>query len=205
VSAATAPVASRVARIALAVTFLVSAFALRQLALPGGALACSCAGEPAITGQEQAVFIGTAGQPQADGTYRFAVERWFVGGNAAAIDVMSEKQVFPDGATAINTCGLHFEAGDRMLLAATFADGVYHPGTCSPHAAVASEKGQQLLSAAVSKFGQGSSPGAPVDTPMPDDPDLTGFAIGMVGILVLVIVIGVIAAARRRREDEPAA
>jgi hypothetical protein len=38
---------------------------------------------------------------------------------------------------------------------------------------------------------------------MPDDPDLAGFAIGVVGILVLVVLAAVLGAARQRREAEP--
>ena len=200
---------TRLGRIILAVVLLVGVIATSRLALPGAAVACSCAapgpGAPAFSGEEEAVFIGTAGRPQPDGTFRFAVERWFKGGNAREVDVASEKQVFADGSTAINTCGLHFEVGDRMILAASVAGAAYVPGTCSPHAAVASDEGQRLLNAAVAAFGQGSPPGAPQEPPMPDDPDLAGFAIGLVGIAVLVILISAAAAARRRREDETGA
>ena len=114
---------SRLARMVLAVGLLVATLAARQLALPTSVFACSCAatdpGAPAFTGEEQAVFIGTAGQPQPDGTYRFAVERWFVGGNAAEVNVSSERGD-ADGAMAINTCGCS-RSCDRLIMATRFA------------------------------------------------------------------------------------
>ena len=202
---------SRLLRIVAAITFLVGVLSAQRLAFPGGAFACSCAAPgpaaPAFSGEEQAVFIGTAGQPQPDGTYRFSVERWFKGGNAAEVNVASEREPMPDGAVAINTCGLHFEVGDRLIMAAAQVNGVYHPGLCSPHAAMNTEEGARLLNAAVAAFGQGGPPGQvpdPRDT-MPDDPDLAGLALGIVGILVLLVVVSVVVAARRRREGEPVA
>lgn len=202
-------VGHRSMRVVLAAAVLAGAFAAGQLAIPDSAFACSCVapqpGAPAFDGSEAAVFIGTAGQPQPDGTFRFTVERWFKGGDAREVDVASEKLVLADGTTMIDTCGLHFEVGDRLVLTASISDGTYTPGNCSPHAAVASEEGQRLLNAAVATFGPGRIPGQPEDPQpgeMPDDPSLTGLAIGMVGILVLVILISAVAAAYRRREGE---
>jgi hypothetical protein len=196
-------------RVGLAALLVFGALAAIQLSLPGSTMACSCVAPdpnaPVFSGEEQAVFVGTAGQPQADGTYRFAVERWFVGGNAAQVNVTSERIPGPDGAMGIDTCGLHFEVGDRLIMSASVDAGVYQPALCSPHAVVDSEEGQRLLNAAVAAFGQGAAPGPPVDTPLPDGPDLAGLALGAVGILVLVVLITVVASARRRREDEPAA
>jgi hypothetical protein len=199
---------SSLARIALAVSLLSSALATHHLAFPGGTLACSCVapdpGAPVFTGEELAVFVGTAGMPQPDGTHAFVVERWFKGGPAPVVRVASERVVFADGSTAIDTCGLHFEVGDRLLLTASVdQQGRYGPGLCMPHAVVESPEGQRLLAAAEATFGEGNVPGAPsAPDDMPDDPDLTGFAIGMVGILVLIVVIAMLAAARRRREEE---
>jgi hypothetical protein len=198
------------ARVGAALLLALGSIWMARFAAPTLVVACSCAAPdpaaPVFSGEEQAVFIGTAGQPQPDGTYRFAVERWFVGGNASEVNVSSEREPMPDGAVAINTCGLHFEVGDRLIMAAGFADGVYHPGLCSPHAVMQSEEGARLLNAAVATFGQVGPPGQapdPRDT-MPDDPDLAGFALGIVGIVVLVVVVAVVVAARRRREEEPA-
>ena len=202
---------TRLLRMLATVAVLVAAVSVHRLAFPGGTFACSCVapdpGAPAFTGVEQAVFIGTAREPLADGTYRFAVERWFAGAaTPPEIKVSSEREPMPDGAMAINTCGLHFEVGDRLIMATAFRDGVYHPDLCSPHATMNSDDGARLLNAAVSTFGQGLSPGQvpdPRDT-MPDDPGPAGFAIAVVGILIMVILIAVIASARQRREDQPA-
>ena len=205
--------ARRLVRLVTVVALLVSALSAHRLLLPDGAFACSCVapdpGAPVFTGEEQAVFIGTARDPQADGTYTFAVERWFAGGTPTSreIRVASDRQPMPGGGMAVSTCGLQFEIGDRLIMSAGFADGIYNPGLCSPHAVVNSDEGAQLVKAAQATFGQGTSPGQvpdPRDT-MPDDPGPGGFAIGMVGILILVVVIAVVVSMRRRREDDPAA
>ena len=154
--------ATRPARVGMAALLLVAALAGRQLAMPDGAYACSCAmpdpRAPALSGDEQAVFIGSAGQPQPDGTYSFAVQRWFVGGDAMEVKVASEREPLPDGAMAINTCGLHFEMGDQLIMAAGLANGVYQPGLCLPHAVMNSEEGDRLIAAAVAEFGGGFVP-----------------------------------------------
>jgi hypothetical protein len=198
-------------RLLLVTTILAGGLAAWTLALPTRALACSCAppdlASPAFTGEEQAVFIGTAREPLADGSYRFVVERWFKGGSATTweIKVASEREPMGDGGMAINTCGLHFEVGDRLIMAAGLADGTYRPGLCSPHAVMNSEEGARLLNAAVTAFGQGATPGQEPDPRdrLPDDPDLAGFAVATVGLLVLVVVVAVVASVRRRREEEP--
>lgn len=199
---------TRIGRVLTAGVLLLGAMFAHRLALPGGTFACSCAapplGAPAFTGDEQAVFIGTAGRPQPDGTFRFAVERWFKGGDAREVDVASEKQVFADGSTAIDTCGLHFEVGDRVILAASILDGVYVPGTCSPHAAVATDDGQRLLNAAVASFGQGLSPGEQRDPEVVEDSglDLPTFAIFAVAAVALLVVLPIIVTERRRRNED---
>ena len=152
------------------------------------------------------MFIGTAREPLADGTYHFVVERWFKGGTATTweIKVASEREPMPDGGTAINTCGLHFEVGDRLIMAAGMADGVYTPGLCTPHAVMQSDEGTRLLNAAVSAFGQGTTPGQTPEAELPDDPGPAGLALGMLGIIVLVVVIAVAGSVRRRRDEESA-
>jgi hypothetical protein len=119
--------------------------------------------------------------------------------------VLSERLVFADGSSAIDTCGLHFEVGDRLLLTASVDQhGRLGPGLCLPHAVVESPEGQRLLAAAQATFGEGNVPGAPsAPDEKPNGLDLAGFAIGMVGILVLAVVIVLLAAARRRSDDEP--
>ena len=193
---------ARIARIVLMALLLVSALAARQLALPTGAFACSCAGPepgaPAFTGEEQAVFIGSAGQPQPDGTYRFSVQRWFVGGNALEVTVASEREPMPDGAVSINTCGLHFEMGDQLIMAAGLSNGVYQPGLCLPHAVLNSEEGDRLLAAAEATFGAGAPPGQVPPGEAPPGTSSAAFtfdlatvalvAVGLVVLLALIVV-----------------
>lgn len=197
---------SHLLRLLMAVALLVGALWGHRLAFPGDALACVCAvepGAPVFSGQEDGVFIGTARELRPDGNLRFAVERWFVGGTPFTWEILvfSGSQPVPGGEMT-SSCSVMIDIGDRMIIAARLSDGVYQPGACAPHAAVASEEGTRLLHAAVARFGQGTSPGQPPDPrdTMPDDPSPAGFVIGMVGILVLVIVIAVVGAARRRDE-----
>ena len=196
---------TRALRLAAAIVFLVATLSAHRLALPTSVFACSCAapnpGAPAFTGEEQAVFIGTAGQPRPDGTYRFAVERWFVGGDAMEVNVSSEREPMPDGGVVINTCGLHFEVGDRLIMAAGFADGTYMPGLCSPHAVVASDEGGRLIAAAEAQFGGGFVPnGQP--RPSAGDAafgiDIAGVALGAIGIIVLLALLVVVYAISHR-------
>jgi hypothetical protein len=197
-------------RVALAILLALGSVWAAQLSAPALVRACTCAAPdpaaPVFTGQEQAVFIGTAGMPRDDGTYEFTIERWFVGGNVARANVMSERVVFQDGSTTINTCGLHFEVGDRLIMSATMDGTTLVPGLCSPHAVVNSEEGQRLLNAAVATFGQGSSPGQPGEPGQPEpgvDPvlDLPTFAL-LVLAVVLVVGLIVVVNARRERQDE---
>ncbi len=195
---------SRLLRIAFAIAFLVASLSAHRLAFPGGTFACSCVapepGAPVFSGEEQAVFIGTAGQPQPDGTYVFAVQRWFVGGDAMEVKVTSEREPMPDGAMVINTCGLHFEVGDQLIMATGFADGVYRPDLCSPHAVMNSDEGARLLEAARAKFGDGAPPGARPSgvTDGASGFDLATAALIGVGLIVLIALFVVGYAATRR-------
>ncbi len=202
---------TRMLRLSAAVALLVATLAAHRLAFPGSAFACVCAvdpGAPIFTGQEDAVFIGTAKELRPNGDLRFIVERWFKGGTPITweISVFSGVELDGFGGGMTSSCSVMIDPGDRMILAARRSDqGVYVPGSCSPHATMATEDGARLLNAAVMRFGQGTSPGQaadPRDT-LPDDPTLAGLAAGAIGILVLVVVIAVIGSARRRREDEP--
>ena len=196
---------TRLPRVAMAITFLVMSLSAHRVVFPGGAFACSCAapdpGAPAFSGEEQAVFIGTAGQPQPDGTYLFAVQRWYVGGGAMQVKVTSEREPMPDGAVVINTCGLHFEVGDQLIMAAGFANGVYMPGLCSPHAVVASDEGGRLIAAAEAQFGGGFVPDGQPRPSVGDAAfgiDIAAVALGGVGIIVLLaLLITVYAVAHR--------
>ena len=199
-------------RLVLAAILTFAALSAAQLSLPGATRACSCvAPDPnaaVFTGQEQAVFIGTAGMPLQDGTYEFTMERWFVGGNVERAKVMSERQVFADGSTAINTCGLHFEVGDRLIMSASMDGTTLVPGLCSPHAVMNSEEGQRLLNAAVAAFGQGAPPGQPADPGRPEvgeDPVLNLPAFALV-VLAVILIVGlvVVVNARRERDERPA-
>lgn len=196
---------SRLVRLCPVATLLVAALVARQIALPASVFACSCAGPelgaPPFTGEEQAVFIGSAGQPQPDGTYRFAVERWFVGGDALEVSVSSEREPMPDGGMAINTCGLHFEVGDRLIIAAGVAEGVYNPGLCSPHAVVASEEGARLIAAAEAEFGGGFVPNGQPRPAVGDVAfgiDLSTVALGAVGLIVLLALLVTVSAVSHR-------
>lgn len=201
---------NRLLRVALATVLLVGASSASHLSLPGVTFACSCLapepGAPVFTGDE-AVLIGTVGPGDGRGTYAFAVERWFQGGNAASVRLQSQMETFPDGQTVINTCGLTFEVGERLILAAGWMDATtLVPDSCSPHALVASPEGQQLVAAAVRTFGEGTTPGAPPDTDPGADagPDLGLVAIALVTFIVgLTGVAGALAFARRREPPSP--
>ena len=205
----------RLSRLAIVVGLLVGALAASQLALPTSTFACSCmAPDPAapiFTGEEAAVFVGTAGQPLPNGAYEFAVERWFVGGNAPVVQVASERQPMPDGGMAINTCGLHFEVGDRLIMAAGLADGIYQPALCSPHAVVASDEGARLIEAATTTFGAGAPPGEqpPGETTGVGDAafaiDIAGIALAGIGLIVLLAVLVTVYAVTHRGSDREAA
>lgn len=202
---------NRMLRVAAATVVLVGAASASQLSLPGLTVACSCIapqpGAPAFTGDEDAVLMGTVGQADGRGAYAFAVERWFHGGNAASVRLQSAMQTFPDGQTAINSCGLTFEVGERLILAAGRTDPTtLLPGSCAPHALVASPEGQQLVADAVRAFGEGTAPGVPPDIDPGADagPDL-----GLVAIALVTFIVGLTAAAAvlafARRREPPSA
>ncbi len=202
--------AGRAVRAVLVAVLFAGALAAVQLAIPDSAVGCSCAGPgqgaAAFSGGEEAVLVGRIRNPQADGTYELEVERWFRGGTDAFLLVRSEKEVGPDGASAINTCGLHFEVGDHLILSGALAGGTLTPGTCLPHGAVASEEGGRLLAAARAAFGEGRLPGE-VERPGEGDEDsgLAPLAIAAVGIPLLVVFIALIASARQRRDADAGA
>ena len=187
----------RLFRLVLTAAFLAGALAVRSIAAPGTAFACSCLAPdpaaPAFSGEEQVVFVGKAGLPQPDGTQEFAVEQWFKGGAGAVVRVESEREVLPDGSTTINTCGLHFEVADRLIMAASLDGNVLVPGLCSPHAVVDSPEGQRLIAAAVQTFGEGRPPGAGFEDSADESPiDLASIALGGVAVLLIVglLVVG---------------
>jgi hypothetical protein len=197
----------RLVRLMAAVGVLTTTPTAHALSFPSGAVACLCAvdpGDPIFTGQEDAVFIGTAQELRGDGNLRFIVERWFVGGDPVTWEIPVYSGSTPmDGGFATSSCSVEIQPGNRMLLATRVADGVYLPGACAPHVLMNADNAGMLLNAAVARFGQGIAPGQepdPRDT-LPDDPTLAGLAAGAVGILVLVVVIAVVASARQRREE----
>jgi hypothetical protein len=199
---------ARLARALAAVVLLVAALSVHRLVLPGGAFACSCADPgagPIFSGQEEAVFTGIVGMPDARGPYAFKVESWFKGGSDEQVLVNSERQVFPDGSTAINTCGLHFEVGDYLLLTAVLVEGVLTPGLCAPHAVVDSPEGQRLIAAATAVFGEPRAPGAPPGTGPTDAVfsfDLASIALLVIGAIVVLAVVVVLVAVIRGRRPE---
>lgn len=204
---------NRLLRVASATVLLVGAMSAGHLSLPGRAVACTCVapepGAPVFSGEEDAVLMGTVGQTDGRGIYAFAVERWFHGGSAASVRLQSAMETFPDGQTAINSCGLTFETGQQLIMAAARTDATtLRPGSCAPYALVASPQGQQLLADAVRAFGEGTAPGVPPETPPGADapPDL-----GLVAIALVTFVVGLTAVAaglaftRRREPESPGA
>jgi hypothetical protein len=201
----------RLLRVAVATTLLVGAMSATHLSVPGRAVACSCIGPqpgaPVFTGDEDAVLIGTVGPGDGRGAYAFAVERWFKGGNAASVRVQSSMETLPDGSTAENTCGLRFEVGERLIMAAGWMNATtLLPNACAPHAAVATPEGQRLVAGASQAFGEGTVPDPP--------PDLrpganAGPDLGLVAIALVTFVVGLTAAAVAlsfsRRRDESSA
>lgn len=198
---------NRLLRVASATVLLVGVMSAGNLSLPGTTVACSCIepepGAPVFTGEEDAVLMGTVGQTDGRGIYGFAVERWFHGGNEAGVRLQSAKETFPDGQSVINTCGLTFETGERLILAAGRTDATtLTPNSCSPHALVASEEGQRLVAEAVRAFGEGTAPGTPPDIQPGTDapPDLGLVAIALVTFVVGLTVVAAGLAFSRRRE-----
>ena len=203
---------NRLLRVASATVLLFGALSAGQLSVPGFTLACSCVapvpGAPTFTGEEDAVLMGTVGQPDGRGMNAFAVERWFHGGSAATVRLQSALEMFPDGSTAENTCGLHFEVGERLILAASRMDATtLRPGSCAPYATVASPEGQQLEADAVRAFGEGRTPGNPPDIEVGADapPDLGLVAIALVTFVVGLTAVAALLAFARRREAPAAA
>jgi hypothetical protein len=191
-------------RVIVAAGLALGAIWLAQLAAPQLVGACSCMpaepDAPIFNGQEAAVFVGTAGGEDARGRVAFAIERWYRGGSEPIVLVQSAREVLADGTSMINTCGLTFEPGVRMIMVAGWSDGVLVPGSCSPHARVDTAEGQRLVLAAVDAFGEGTPPGEPAPDIAPDDPqsfDLSTVALLLVGAAVVVSVAGVLVVALR--------
>ena len=199
----------RVLRVTIAVALLVGALFVRALTFPGGASACSCLPTgpldigKAAQSPDSVVFIGmvTAMDPAGPGqdfSNRFGemqIERIFKGTLPAIVRVKGGGG---------GDCTMHLAVAQHMITVGSYVGNVLTPMLCNPYADPNTPEGQQLIAAAVAAFGPGVVPDKPPDddpTAMPDDPDLTGFAIGIVGILVLVVVIAVVASARQRREE----
>ena len=195
---------NRLLRVLMASALLVGAASTSRLAMPGAAFACTCFGEPALTGDEGAVLTGTVGPGDGRGTFAFAVERWFHGGHAASVRLQSSTEVLPDGSIAENTCGLRFTVGERLILASEWMNATtLRPSACTPHALLASPEGQQLQAEAAREFGAGATPGP---SPGADQGDGAGPDLGLVAIALVTFVVGLTAAAAvlafsRRREQ----
>jgi hypothetical protein len=141
-----------------------------------------------------AVLVGRVGQDHGDGTFDFAVERWFSGGDAAHVRISSARTPMGDGSFSFNTCGLDLQAGQHLILAAQPGEGVYHPSACSPSANADDPEGARMLADASGVFGPGFAPG----TPPPDPTDWSEFVLpGLAGAAFVVILL--VAFARRER------
>lgn len=194
-------------RVVLAAWLALGSIWLAQLVAPQLVGACSCIptepGAPIFSGEEGAVFVGTAGAEDARGRVAFAVERWYRGGSEPVVLVQSAREVFADGTSVINTCGLTFEPGVRMIMVAGWSEGVLIPGSCAPHASVDSAEGQRLVVAAVDAFGEGTTPGEPPPEVVPPDADsidVATIAFVLVGaVLALGLVALIVAVARGGR------
>lgn len=200
---------NRLLRVISATVLLVGALSASQLSLPDLTVACSCMepqpGAPVFTGEEGAVVVGTVGPGDGRGTYAFAVERWFHGGTAASIRLQSQMETLADGQTMIDTCGLAFEVGERLILAAGWMDAItLRPGSCAPHALMASPEGEVLVAAAIRAFGEGTAPGTSGTDPVPKPgPDLGLVAIALVTFVVGLTAVAALLAFARRREPNP--
>ncbi|MCI0347089.1 MAG: hypothetical protein L0221_16880 [Chloroflexi bacterium] len=178
---------------------LLAAFAAGGLAFPKAAYACSCAGEPRLgdaVESDLAVLVGRVGAERADGAFDVAVERWFRGGAAAVVPVMSSKIVFADGTSMIDTCGINLETGQHLILVAGRSEDGYRPSSCSVRADADSEEGRQLIVEATRLFGPGF---VPETAPPETDPGLDlAFVLPALGGLLFVAIV-LFAFVRRER------
>jgi hypothetical protein len=197
-------------RVLLAALLALGSIWLAQMVAPQLVRACSCVptepDAPILSGEESAVFVGTAGAEDARGRVAFTVERWYQGGSEPVVLVQSAREVFADGTSVINTCGLTFEPGVTMIMVAGWSEGVLIPGSCAPHARIDSAEGQRLMVAAVDAFGEGIAPGEPPPDVVTEDNgsiDVATIAFLLVGAVVALGVLAlIVAVARGARANE---
>ncbi len=184
----------------------ISLVATVRLAVPGIAVACSCAmlDDPmraAATDPATSVFTGVAGPQQAAGV-AVRLTRWFHG------------EVPPSGVAVLDPAGFQDPFGGMCGTAAPGAGsewifatnrnsiGRYDVNLCTTHAPLDSEAGRELLADAQAVFGPPSVPSAS-DPPTGDTgPAVDGLpAIVPVGLAALFAIgaIGATLAIARRR------
>ncbi len=151
----------RLAGLLALLVILVGASAAR----PATCIACYCLPpeslRAAVADPRTTLFSGAVGGTTGAFT-TFFVDRWFVGtGMAPAVRLRPGTVHLANGTSVMNTCGVDFAPGSRVILAAWRDDeGVLVPSICSPYGDLSKADGQALLAEAIRTFGPGEQPGA---------------------------------------------
>jgi hypothetical protein len=200
---------TRIGRVVLAALALAAGLTADRIGAPASAFACSCV----ATGPERIrtfeddpsiiVFVGTVVSMDRGGDEfghtrgELLIQRLFKGSIPSA-----RLPVIGGGG---GDCTMTLAAGQSMVTAARFADGVVTPGLCMPFGDPATPEGQRLILEATAAYGAGvAPPGLPPDSqsspPTPDRGDRgQALAIAMVGALGIAVVLfgGLILLTRR--------
>jgi hypothetical protein len=183
---------------------------LIALLAPPSVVACSCAMMDAreqLEGRgDAALVVGQVMRDRGDGSFDFAVARWYGGQDRRAVVVLQSAMQGVGGNVAFNSCGMTFTMGQRLLfLGAPLADGRYAPGICGLSADPASTTGADYERLAAQLIGSPVDPRPQPTGPAPDAIPGTGLDLGWVaggmGAAVALLFAGVIVLARRRRGD----
>jgi hypothetical protein len=215
-------------RALLMVPILAAAVTGAGLARPAVTLACSCMMPPALEvlakdNPEIVIVAGRVGLGLPDGSFEFAVERWFHGPQPrGSLAVVSDTMPGPGGQVTSNSCGVHVETGNAMFFAASFDEqGRLQPSLCWPFGSLDDPDGRALFTEAEAAFGpglptgDGGGPTSPTDspasptTPNPTDAADAGldpFILAAIGIALAagLGIFGLVAlVSRGRRPTEP--
>jgi hypothetical protein len=168
--------------------------------LPPIALACDCAMRTVADLEPDAiVVVGQLGERTGE-SRPVLVERWYSGaGMTDVLPIAFDED--DDGAS----CGITVTTGERLFLVPDQEGVTLGANLCTLQAPADSEAGQELITAATTRYGPGAVPAR--GTAPPELPEAPASAAGlvvvaaMVGVSVAALFGGLLLFARRGRSD----
>jgi hypothetical protein len=196
-------------RLLVAVALAVATYGAGTLT-PTSVVACSCLGnlsmeEHVKMAPEAALVVGQVMRDRGDGSFDFAVARWYGGQDRRAVVVLQSAKQGAGENVSYNTCGMDFRLGQHLLfLGGPLPNGRYEPGICGLSADPSTPVGADYERLAATLIGPPIDPQPEPAEPPPaatasGGPDLLLVGAGIGGAVLLLFGVVIVAGRRTRR------